>query len=135
MLGIAVEKVCEIIARARAFDAQIPLGESEEEPGNLKADDDIDEEDIVERAENYSEDPDYQDLVQIIDALNVEEQINLVALVWIGRGDFTADEIDAALEAANDAHNTRTGEYLLGMPLFGDYLEEALSQFGLGCEE
>ena len=36
---------------------------------------------------------------------------------------------------AREARNDRTGEYLLGIPLISDYLEEALSQFGESCDE
>lgn len=135
MLGIAVDKVCEIIARARAFDSQMPLDADEGEPGALEADDDVDEEEVLERAEHYVDDPDYMELIDFIDSLNEDEQVNLVALAWIGRGDYSADELDAAREAAREAHNDRTGEYLLGIPLISDYLEEVLSQFGESCEE
>lgn len=38
------------------------------------------------------------------------------------------------MEAAR-ARNKRTAEYLLGIPLLGDYLDEALSQFGHFPEE
>lgn len=135
MLGIAVEKVCDIITRARAFDSQIPLGEDEEEPGDFEADDEIDEDAVVARAEQYKDDPNYLELVDYLDALNEEEQINLVALAWLGRGDFTADEWDVALDGAREAHNERTGEYLLGIPLLGDFLEEGLSLMGESCED
>jgi hypothetical protein len=135
MLGIAVEKVCDIITRARAFDSQIPLGEDEEEPGEFEADDDIDEEEVLAQAERYKDDPSYLELVDFVDSLNEEEQVNLVALAWLGRGDYTADEWDAALEAAHDAHNARTAEYLLGIPLLGDFLEEGLSLMGESCED
>lgn len=135
MLGIAVGKVCDIIARARAFDSQMPLGDEEDQPEEFEADDEIDEDEVVERAEHFVDDPAYIELVDFIDSLNEEEQVNLVALAWIGRGDYAADELPAALEAAREAHNERTGEYLLGIPLISDYLEEALSQFGESCEE
>lgn len=135
MLGIAVDKVCDIIARARAFDSQITLGADDDEPGALEADDDIDEEEVLERAEHYVDDPAYIELVDFIDSLNEDEQVNLVALAWIGRGDYSADELDAAREAAREAHNDHAGEYLLGIPLLSDYLEEALNLFGESCED
>ena len=135
MLGIAVGKVCELIARARAFDSQMPLGDDDEKPSAFEPDDEIDEDDVVDRAEQFVDDPDYIELVDFIDSLNEDEQVNLVALAWLGRGDYSLDEWDAALEAAREAHNERTGEYLLGIPLLSDYLEEALSQFGESCED
>jgi hypothetical protein len=135
MLGIAIEKVCDIITRARAFDSQIPLGEEDEEPGEFEADDEIDEDQVLAQAERYKDDPTYLELVDFMDSLNEEEQINLVALAWLGRGDYTVDDWASALEAAREAHNDRTGEYLLGIPLIGDYLEEGLSAFGESCED
>jgi hypothetical protein len=56
-------------------------------------------------------------------------------LAWLGRGADTLDDwADLRAEAAR-AHNKRTASYLLGMPLLADYLEEAISQFGISCEE
>jgi len=59
----------------------------------------------------------------------------LWALVWIGRGDFTADEWEGALEAARDADNGRTSAYLLGTPNLGDELEEGMAALGLSCAD
>jgi len=65
----------------------------------------------------------------------VDEQCELVALVWVGRGDHTAAEWSEALRLARQEHNDRTSEYLLGTPLLADYLGEGLSQFDLSCGE
>ena len=35
---------------------------------------------------------------------------------------------------ARDSHTDHTGDYLVGIPLLGTYLEEGLNQFGLSCE-
>ncbi len=67
--------------------------------------------------------------------LNWDQQCEIVALTWIGRGDYTKDDWDEALRTANQQHNERTAEYLLGMPLLPDYLEEGLAQFDLDCED
>jgi len=71
----------------------------------------------------------------MIRGLNEDEQIDLVALAWLGRGDGDLDDWQDLRAEAARAHNKRTAEYLLGMPLLGDYLEEALSQFGHSTEE
>jgi hypothetical protein len=34
------------------------------------------------------------------------------------------------VQTARDEHNNRTAEYLLGLPLLGDYLEDGLAMFG-----
>ena len=74
-------------------------------------------------------------MIAMIRGLNEDEQIDLVALAWLGRGDGDLDNWQDLHAEAARAHNKRTAEYLLGMPLLGDYLEEALSQFGHSTEE
>ena len=66
--------------------------------------------------------------------LDEDEQIWLVALAWIGRGTYDAKEWKEALAEARDQHNKRTAEYLTGLPLLGDYLEEGLAAFGEDCQ-
>ncbi len=59
----------------------------------------------------------------------------LVALAWIGRGDFEADDWPSAVAAANERHEGPTWRYLIGMALLPDYLQDALSAFGRSCED
>jgi hypothetical protein len=78
---------------------------------------------------DHGDDPTFQELKSTIDDLEPDQQIMLVALMWIGRGDFEIDEWDDALERAQDSWNARTAEYLIGTPLVADYLAEGLDQF------
>ena len=72
----------------------------------------------------------------MIGAMNEDEQIDLVALTWLGRGDGTLDDWDELrAPRPRGAHNKRTAAYLLGIPVLADYLEEGLSLFGLSCED
>ena len=71
----------------------------------------------------------------MINSLSVDEQIDLVALAWLGRDDYSAADWPAVREEAARAHNQRTADYLLGTPLLGDFLEEGLSMLGYSCEE
>jgi hypothetical protein len=67
--------------------------------------------------------------------MSVDEQVDLVALTWLGRGDGGIEDwADLRAEAAR-AHNRRTAAYLLGIPLLPDYLSEAIDQFGIECED
>jgi hypothetical protein len=127
-LEIGLTKLCYIIIKAREFDAKVePL---EMEDGSNPTDDD--EREILE---DQPDDPTYQELFDALDNLNDDEQVELVALSWIGRGDFTAEEWNAALVAARDASNERTAAYLIGTPNLADELEEGLAAFGLSCSE
>lgn len=126
MLGIALEKVCALIERVEAFDANVKL--SDRDPGS-----DLKDHDVAEDSEETTPDPIHGELVSYIDGLNLDEQINLVALTWLGRGTFDKTEWDDALSEARDGHTDHTGEYLIGIPLLGTYLEEGLSQLGYSC--
>ncbi len=85
--------------------------------------------------EDHKDDPVVKEITTIIHDMSVDEQVDLVTLAWLGRGDGTlADWNELRAESAR-AHNNRTASYLLGMPLLPDHLEEALSQFGISCEE
>ena len=85
--------------------------------------------------EDTADDPVRQELVAFIRGLNVDEQVRLVALAWIGRGTYDKSEWDEAVALATQEHNRRTAEYLLGLPLLGDYLEEGLAAFGQDCDD
>ena len=61
--------------------------------------------------------------------------VMLLALVWIGRGDYTAEEWDDAVSEARAMANRRDADYLIGTPLLADYIEEALAAFGLSLDE
>ena len=127
-LAISAEKVAAIIAKARQFDVKDVVTD----PGtSSNASDDA----MLSVLEDHRDDPVQGELTAIIRGLNEDEQIDLVALAWLGRGDGDlADWDDLRAEAAR-AHNRRTAEYLLGMPTLGDDLEEALGQFGRSVEE
>jgi hypothetical protein len=127
-LAISAEKVAVILAKARQFDGKDVV--TDPDSGSNASDDAM-----LSVLEDHSDDPVRTELVAIIRGLNEDEQIDLVALTWLGRGDGDlADWQELRAEAAR-AHNRQTARYLLGIPLLGDYLEETLSQFGHSPEE
>ena len=90
---------------------------------------------MIEVIEDYPDDATQEELREFIQGLNEDEQVALVALAWIGRGSFSKEESDDAVREARDAHNDRTAEYLMGLPLLGDYLADGLAEFGHTCDE
>lgn len=127
-LSISPEKAFAILTKARQFD--VKDGVSEPDPGSNASDDMM-----LSVLEDHADDPVRSELVAMIRALNEDEQVDLVALAWLGRGDGDLDDWDDLRSEADRAHNKRTAEYLLGIPILADYLEEALSQFGHTAEE
>lgn len=79
---------------------------------------------------DHADDPTYEALKGTIEALDPEQQVNIVALMWIGRGDFYPTDWEEALAEARDRWTNRTADYLISTPLVADYLEEGLSLFG-----
>lgn len=73
-------------------------------------------------------DPSYAELKTTIEDLEPDQQIGLVALIWLGRGDYGPEEWERALVDARASWNERTADYVIGMPLLADYLEEGLEQ-------
>ena len=127
-LNISSENVCFIIVKAREFDVQDVV--TDPDSGSNATDDQM-----ASVLEAHSDDPTLEELRTFINALSDEEQTDLVALMWLGRGDGTLEDwIDLRGEAERQ-HNNRTAAYLLGEPLLADHLEEALSQFGFSCAE
>lgn len=80
----------------------------------------------------HGEDPTFQELKTAIDDLEPDQQVSLVALMWVGRGDYSVEEWQGALEHAQDSWNERTAEYLIGTPLLADYLAQGLDEMGSG---
>lgn len=83
----------------------------------------------------YLSDPAFVELKSTIEDLEPDQQVSLVALMWVGRGDYAPDEWDKALVTAGENWNDRTAEYLIGTPLLADFLEEGLDELGIGEEE
>jgi hypothetical protein len=90
---------------------------------------------MVEVLEDRPDDPVDQELVAFIEAMSEDEQVDLVALTWLGRGDGALEDWAELRAEAARVHNRHTASYLLGEPLLSDYLEEALTAFGRSCEE
>jgi hypothetical protein len=129
-LSISPEKVCYIATRAREFEVMAP--EDDTEAGASQT-----EERFVRALaeEDHDRDPVQEELTELINDMSEDEQIDLVALAWLGRGDGSIGDWPDLRQQASDAHNERTATYLLGIPLLPDYLEDGLSAFGHSCED
>lgn len=86
-------------------------------------------------SEDFGQDPYYAELVSTIEDLEPDQQVSLVALMWLGRGDYSIDEWGDALSHAGDSWNDHTADYLIGTPLLPDYLAEGLETFAAEEED
>jgi hypothetical protein len=83
---------------------------------------------------DHSDDHTMQEVSAAIDDLDDGQQAELVALMWLGRGDYVLAEWEAAVEDAAEARSDHTPEYLLGHPQVSFYLEEGLAEHGYSCD-
>ncbi|HHQ14789.1 MAG TPA: DUF3775 domain-containing protein [Chromatiales bacterium] len=128
MLNINPETVCFVIAKAREFQAkeavtipEVPLSPSDDWALQVLAD--------------HEDDPSVEEVRAAVADLEPDQQAELVALMWLGRGDYGLDEWSDAVQEARESLTDHTAEYLLGHPLVASYIEDGLNQHGHLCEE
>jgi Protein of unknown function (DUF3775) len=110
-----------VIAKARELDVKVA-------PEEL---DDASDEDMMQRIlEDYADDPTFEELRSFLADQNDDELKELLALTWLGRGDFTVEEWQSALRRVGDVRQYHTADYLLGTPLLADFLEEGPHRLG-----
>ena len=128
-LGAAIELTVPsdfiqvLIEKAHEFHAKVEV--VEQDPGSNPSD-----EDMREVLEDYADDPVHEELHEMLADLNQDQQADLVALMWLGRGDFPPSDWAAKRGEALALDPRRTPDYLIETPLLADYLEEGLSQLG-----
>jgi len=124
-LNLPLDKVSFIIVKAREYDVK----ESDTDPDEGSNAIDDGQTDILT---DKQDDPVREELLAAIRSLNEDERMRLVALAWLGRGTYSKDEWRDAIATARSEHSRRTAEYLLSLPLLGDYLEDGLAMFDEG---
>jgi len=108
---IPVAKVCFIIAKAHGFDVKVDVTE----PGT------------------GSNPTDKKEIAVLHDHEDDLEQLDLVALTWLGRDEGHAAEWDEVRQLAACANIRHTAGYLGGNPLLGDHIEAGPDAVGLSC--
>lgn len=122
-LGISLEVVATVVDLAHAVQEA-----DEAEMGSAKDDEELDDDLEDEITEEM--------LTDYLDELNEDQQIALVALAWVGRGDYEPEEWAEALKLATERNTAGPASaYLAGMDGLGDLLSEGLAAFGLSIEE
>jgi hypothetical protein len=123
-LAISVEKVGFLIEKTREFD--VKEAETDPDSGSNPTDDDM-----IDVLEDDGCDPVAQEISGFINAMTEDEQIDLIALMRLGRGDGSIEEWNDLRREAAEVRGRSTSRTLLGEPLVSDYLAEGLDAFGL----
>jgi Protein of unknown function (DUF3775) len=109
-----------LILRTRALMAQ--EGHVSDDDGNLS-------DDPGPAALQFNpEDLSRAEIAAEIEDLEPDQQAELVALMWIGRGDMEPEEWEEALALALERHEGATAEYLLAHPHLAEHWDEGLDR-------
>ncbi|KTD71125.1 MULTISPECIES: DUF3775 domain-containing protein [Legionella] len=125
MLNIDTETIRDLLDKARQFQAKEEVSFPEV----------TEEMDAFYVLADYQNDPVYQETVEYIDNLRLDQQATLVALMYLGRGDYTQDEWEDAFNFAQEEMTDHTGEYLLSRPTVADDISRGLNMLGIAPNE
>jgi hypothetical protein len=127
MLATNPETVCFLISKARVFHGKedVVLPDTVDSPA-----DDWGRQVLAD----HGDDAVFQEFKATMEDLEPDQQQEVVALMWLGRGEFDADEWESALEEARDSWTPYTAEYLIAHPQLADHLLEGLDLLGYSCE-
>ena len=131
-LRISTEKVRAVIEAARELAGKVPSTAGDRTTTG-------DDSRLV-TIEDYSGDVAFdrdgrrREMIELIAGLNVEEQTDLLALIWLGRGDYEIDEWDAAIVEAEARIAARDPDYMIGDAALPEYLGDGLEAFGRTCD-
>ena len=123
-LAISVDKIGFLIEKTREFD--VKEAATDPDSGSNPTDDDM-----IDVLEDDGSDPVAQEISGFINAMTEDEQIDLIALMRLGRGDGSIEEWNDLRREAAEVRGRSTSRTLLGEPLVSDYLAEGLDAFGL----
>lgn len=127
MLDLNPDTVCFIIDKAREFHAKEEV--SIPEVPNSPADDWA-----LQVLADHQDDLSYQELYAVLVDLEPDQRYQLLALMWLGRGDYTLEEWSEAVAEAEDNYSEYLMESLIATPFVADYLTEGLELMGYSCE-
>jgi hypothetical protein len=126
-LRISTDKVCAFIEAAREVAGKVPSTAGDRTTTG-------DDSRLVTIEENPAGDDRRREMVEFVAGLNVEEQTDLLALIWLGRGDYDIEEWEEALTEAEARIGARDPDYMIGDAALPDYLGGGLEAFGRGCD-
>ena len=128
-MDIALDKVCELILRARAID--VKEGQTDPASGSNPIDDGS-----IDVLTPMPDDATEEEFRDVISGLNDDERADLIALVYVGRGDMEPEEWGDAVRLAREREaeaSLPTADWLIGIPNLADLLEEGLAAMGRSC--
>jgi hypothetical protein len=128
MLHVPLESLCAIIDKAREFQAkeEVVLPDSPSSPSEDWA---------LQILADHSDDYSLREMTDAVGEMSQRQRAELIAIMWIGRGDYSVDEWESAVDDAIGDYSLRAAAYLLAHPMLPDHLEEGLIALGYSCQD
>jgi hypothetical protein len=130
-----LETLCRIVLRAREYEAQTPSDYDSDEAADNVDDEDEGSLSVLDDSINDSVE---EELRSILEDLGEDQLMEVLALCWVGTGNYEAADWDEALQEAQEMHEDGGGEALidelLEMPMLPSVLEAGLAAFDLSCD-
>jgi hypothetical protein len=126
-LRISLDKVCQIIEAARELEGRVPPTTGDKTTTG-------DDSRFVFMEES-DDDPTREEIAEAIAGLNVEEQADLLALIYLGRGDVDLAEWDDAVVQAQADIEDGDADFMIGDAALAGYLGDALDALGKSCAD
>ena len=124
-MDIAVDTVTDIIVRLRAVE--VKEADTDPDSGSNPVDDGA-----TDVLTSGGDDATEREVRAVIGSLNDDERAELLALLYVGRGDIEGESWDEAVRFARERQQAGDGavKELLSTPNAGDLLEEGLEAIG-----
>jgi hypothetical protein len=126
-LRISTEKVCDFIEAAREVAGKVPWTAGDHTTTG-------DDSKLVTIEDYPGEDDRRGQMVEFIAGLNIDEQIDLLALIMLGRGDYDIAEWDIAVAEAQGRIAARDPDFMIGDAALPEYLGDGLEAFDRSCD-
>jgi hypothetical protein len=128
VLEIPAAKLAFIVLKAREFDVK-------DAPTDLEIGSNPTDDGSREILEDYPGDSTEQELADALASLNHDELDEVVALTWLGRGDYDQAQWGECLRQARSNRDGHAVRYLMGTPMLGDLIEEGAAALGYSLAE
>ncbi len=120
--------ICNIIEKAREINIADSLALPEDQEH-------LSDTEWMQILAEYQDDLSYLELKDLLSELEPDQQLDVMALMFIGRGDFGIDEWKEARHQGLAIKPVNRADYLISKTLLADYLSEGLAAFGYSCDE
>ncbi|HTW50469.1 MAG TPA: DUF3775 domain-containing protein [Stellaceae bacterium] len=126
-LRISVDKVCDFIEAAREVAGLVPPTTGDRTTTG-------DDSKLMTIEDNPAVDARRSEIAEFIMGLNAAEQTDLLALIYVGRGDFDIAEWHDAVHEAAMRIADGAADFMIGDTALPGYLGAGLDAFGRSCD-